>query len=252
MRLWSRGNRADKMQAQTTRTGCNRGNGDPTWSNLLNIHFSCFFKSVPWLSMVELNKIHGEWVDFGATRPAEPPRKRPSASRSRWWEQIYMDIMDSDHLRFRFSTSNDHSSHDQKKFSWFLELGSNWWTGNYQATGSSGSSFHPAWNDWWAGNQAWAHDLGIWSMTCSPKNEKDNHNWKRVLTVLSPHFHLSRELCHKLGFGNYIPSIATLQIDAAEKRAAKAEQEYKAMETMETTKTAQSFHHVLPCFQRCK
>jgi hypothetical protein len=39
--------------------------------------------------MGELNKIHGEWVDFGAlidavTRPAEPPRKRPSASRSRW------------------------------------------------------------------------------------------------------------------------------------------------------------------------
>ena len=125
-----------------------------------------------------------------------------------------------------------------------------WWTANYQATGSSGSSFHPAWNDWWAGNQACAHDLGILSMTCSPKNEKDNHNWKRVLT---PHFHeVSRELCHKLGcFGNYIPSIATLQIDAAEKRAAKAEQEYKAMETMETmetTKTAQWFHHVLPCF----
>jgi hypothetical protein len=68
--------------------------------------------------MGELNKIHGEWVDFGAlidavTRPAEPPRKRPSASRSRWGTDLgterkkgwtgkmdIMDIMDSDHLRF--------------------------------------------------------------------------------------------------------------------------------------------------------
>lgn len=168
-----------------------------------------------------------------------------------------MDIMDSDHLRFNwFSTSNDHSSHDQKKFSWFLDFW-NWDQNSLVNCKLPGYwkfwKFFPSRLEWLVSGKSsmstWFRDL-IYDL--QSQKWMDNHNWKRaIIDSIEPHFHqVSRALCHKLGFGNYIPSIATLQIDAAEKRAAKAEQEYKAMETMETTETAQWFHHVLPCFQR--